>query len=187
MGKSFRLRLKKIINKKRLLILILPVIIFISIPLPNPLFDTPYTTTIESKEGELLGAMIAKDGQWRFPNYEKLPLKLETSTLHFEDEYFYYHLGINPFSLAKAIWINLKTGTIKRGGSTISMQVIRMALGNKKRTVWQKIKETLMAVKLEFLYSKKEILNIYAGHAPYGGNVVGLSAASWRYFGRHLI
>lgn len=188
MGKSFRVRLKKIkkiFNKKRLLILILPIIIIIAIPLPNPLFDTLYTTTIESKEGELLGAMIAKDGQWRFPNSEKLPLKLEKSTLHFEDEYFYYHLGINPFSLVKAIWINLKTGTIKRGGSTISMQVIRMALGNKKRTVWQKIKETLMAVKLEFIYSKKEILNIYAGHAPYGGNVVGLSAASWRYFGRH--
>jgi len=187
MGKSFRIRLKKILKifkKKVVLILILPFLVIISIQLPNPLFDTPYTTTIESEKGELLGAMIARDGQWRFPISDDLPLKLKKAILHFEDEYFFYHLGINPISLLKALWINTKTGNIKRGGSTISMQVIRMALGNKKRTIWQKFKETLMAVKLELLYSKKEILNIYAGHAPFGGNVVGLSAASWRYFGR---
>lgn len=154
------------------------------LPLSDPLFDKPYTTTMESADGELLGARIAEDGQWRFPVADSLPAKFETALLLFEDEYFYYHWGVNPLSILKALATNVRAGNIKRGGSTLSMQVIRMSRGNQSRTIWHKLLETLSAIKLELFYSKKEILNLYASHAPFGGNVVGLAAASWRYYGR---
>ena len=69
------------------------------------------------------------------------------------------------------------------GGSTISMQVIRMSR-DRERTMWQKMVEAVLATRLELRYSKDEILGLYASHAPFGGNVVGIEAASWRYFGR---
>lgn len=164
--------------------LLLGSVLFLCLPLPDPLFDHPYTTTIESADGQLMGARIADDGQWRFPMIDSLPTKFETALLHFEDEYFYSHPGVNPVSLFKALITNVKSGNIKRGGSTLSMQVIRMARGNQPRTLFQKLFETLLALKLELFYSKKEILLLYASHAPFGGNVVGITAASWRYFSR---
>jgi len=151
--------------------------------LPQNLFNTPYSTTINSRQGELLSAHIANDGQWRFTETDSVPYKFEQAILHFEDEYFYYHPGFNPASMARAMWQNLKSTHIKSGGSTLSMQVIRMAF-NRQRTLWNKLIETIQATRLEWRYSKQEILNIYASHAPFGGNVVGIEAASWRYFGR---
>ncbi len=151
--------------------------------LPGQLFVVPYSTTVNSSKGELLSAHIAKDGQWRFAKTDSVPFKFEQAILHFEDEFFYYHPGFNPLSILRAIYQNLQSGSIKSGGSTISMQVIRLAF-NRKRTIWTKIIETIQATRLEWRYSKNEILSMYASHAPFGGNVVGIDAASWRYFGR---
>ncbi|WP_221409063.1 penicillin-binding protein 1C [Reichenbachiella versicolor] len=175
--------------KKALILLIGSVLFLLLLPLPSPLFAPTFSTTIETQEGELLGAQIAKDGQWRFPKEDSIATRFEMCLLQFEDAYFYKHFGVNPISLSKAFWSNIQSGRIKRGGSTISMQVVRMALGNQSRTLWQKILETLMVFKLELLYSKKEILSHYVSQAPFGGNVVGVSAASWRYYGRpsHLL
>ncbi|GAA4850778.1 penicillin-binding protein 1C [Algivirga pacifica] len=141
-------------------------------------------TTLESAEGDLLGAVIAEDQQWRFPASDSIPQKFETALLLFEDEYFYYHVGVNPVSIFRAIHQNFLAGRIVSGGSTISMQTVRMAYGNQKRTYPQKFLELLAALKLELYYSKKEILQQYADHAPFGGNIIGLKAASYRYFGR---
>lgn len=159
-------------------------VIVLLLPLPDPLFQQNYSTVLEAKDGELLGAKIAPDGQWRFPSSDSVPQKFEIALLHFEDEYFYKHPGVNPVSLFRAIRQNVEAGKIVSGGSTLTMQVIRLARNNQPRTVSQKLFETLLAIKLDLLYSKEEILNMYASHAPFGGNVVGLSAASWRYFGR---
>src|SRR5690606_13675602 len=92
--------------------------------------------------------------------------------------------GINPVSMWKALVENVREGKIKRGGSTLSMQVVRLSRQNKARTVPEKILEVLVALKMELFLSKDEILNLYASHARLVGNVVGLSAASWRYYGR---
>ena len=162
------------------LVVILAVLFVFS--LPSPLFTTPYSTVVSDREGLLLGARIANDGQWRFPLETEVPEKLEKALLTFEDEYFYYHFGINPFSIAKAFAQNIKAKRIVRGASTLTMQTIRMAR-NKPRTLWEKCIEAVLAVRLECSYSKKEILALYASHAPFGGNVVGCAAASWRYFG----
>lgn len=149
---------------------------------PNPLFDVPYAALIESSEGELLDASIASDEQWRFPPLDSLPVKFKVASRLFEDEYFYYHFGINPFSLMRANYQNIRHRKIVSGGSTISMQTIRMALGNKPRTYSQKFKEVLLSIKLELQFSKESIFKAYANHAPFGGNIVGLHAASWRYY-----
>ncbi|MEM6725392.1 MAG: penicillin-binding protein 1C [Bacteroidota bacterium] len=157
--------------------------------LPRTLFDVPYSTVLEDKNGGLLGAHIASDGQWRFPETDSLPEAYVQSVLTFEDKRFFSHPGVDIRSIGRAIQQNIRNGSIVSGGSTITMQVIRMARGNRPRTIWQKILEICIATRLEWSYSKEEILRIYASHAPFGGNVVGIDAASWRYYGKsaHLL
>ena len=153
--------------------------------LPQQLFKDPTTTVITSQSDELLGALIAKDGQWRFPASDSIPDKFKTCILQFEDEYFYKHPGFNPISIFKALKGNFSSGTIKRGGSTITQQVIRLSRKGQSRTYFEKLKELVLATRLEFRLSKDQILNLYASHAPFGGNVVGIDAAAWRYFNRN--
>ena len=150
--------------------------------LPKELFKTPTATVVESRQGTLLGAKIATDGQWRFPVIDSVPAKFETCLLQFEDAYFYKHFGFNPVSMAKAIGANISAGKTVRGGSTITQQVIRLSR-NKGRSYVEKFIELVLATRLEFRHSKEDILKLYASHAPYGGNVVGLDVAAWRYFG----
>ncbi|MGO3182769.1 MAG: penicillin-binding protein 1C [Aequorivita sp.] len=150
--------------------------------LPSPLFDVPTATVAESSSGQMLGARIADDGQWRFPEVDSVPERFEKCILNFEDEYFYWHPGFNPVSISKALWNNLTTNS-RRGGSTITQQVIRLSRENKGRTYFEKLIEIFQATRLEAGYKKKSILNLYASYAPFGGNVVGLETASWRYFG----
>lgn len=168
-------------HPKKLIILAILVIAYYFC-LPKTLFSTPTATVIESQEGNLLGALIADDGQWRFPVMDSVPQKFEQCLLQFEDAHFYRHPGFNPVSMAKAIAANISAGKTVRGGSTLTQQLIRLSR-NKNRTYWEKVIELVLATRLEFRLSKEEILKLYASHAPYGGNVVGLDVAAWRYFG----
>jgi penicillin-binding protein 1C len=152
--------------------------------LPASLFSDPYSTVIFDKSGHLLSARIAEDGQWRFPRASGVPVRFEKSLLIFEDQHFYRHPGVNPLSILRALWQNIKSGEVVSGGSTITMQVIRLLRKDKARTIPVKIAEGVLATRLELKYSKEEILSLYSSHAPFGGNVVGLDAACWRYFGR---
>ena len=152
--------------------------------LPSSFDEEPVSTVVESVDGYLLGAKIAADGQWRFPASGTLPDKYAKALVAFEDRRFYYHPGIDPLSVGRALWVNIRKGKIVEGGSTISMQVVRLMRKGKPRTVFEKMIEAVLALRLEFRYSKKEILALYARHAPFGGNVVGIDAAAWRYFGR---
>ncbi|GAA4235398.1 penicillin-binding protein 1C [Postechiella marina] len=153
--------------------------------LPNPLFKDPTATVINSSNNTLLGAQIAKDGQWRFPQNDSVPEKFKTCIIQFEDEYFYNHPGFNPISIFKALRENTKSGKIKRGGSTITQQVIRLSRKGNSRTYFEKIIEIILATRLEFKVSKNKILAYYSSNAPFGGNVVGLDAAAWRYFNQN--
>ncbi|MDR0305345.1 MAG: penicillin-binding protein 1C [Chitinispirillales bacterium] len=150
--------------------------------LPGPLFQTDYSTTVYDRNGQLLGARVSKEGQWRFPPSTKLPDKYITCLIIYEDRYFYRHIGVNPVSVLRALKQNLEAGKIVSGASTITMQTIRMAR-NKKRNLFQKSIEVIMAARLELTRSKHAILSLYASHAPFGSNVMGIDAASWRYFG----
>ncbi|MEP7143055.1 MAG: transglycosylase domain-containing protein, partial [Ferruginibacter sp.] len=153
--------------------------------LPNQLFNTPTSYVIEDKDGNLLNASIAEDGQWRFPYNKKVPQKFIDCITTFEDKRFFYHPGVDPIAIARAIIKNIKNKGVVQGGSTINMQVMRLSKGDNRRTIWNKLKESILAIRLQCGYSKKEVLALYAANAPFGSNVVGLDAAAWRYFGRN--
>lgn len=152
--------------------------------LPKTLFNDPTSTVILDKDGNLLGASIADDGQWRFPYNPEVPEKFEKAIIQFEDRSFRSHMGVSIRGLSRALWQNLKSGEKVSGGSTITMQLMRMSRKGKPRNIWQKFVEIFWATRAEWRYTKDEILALYASNAPMGGNVVGLDAAAWRYFGR---
>jgi penicillin-binding protein 1C len=167
---------------KVFLILFFAFLIFYIFCLPKDLFRTPYSTVVYARGGELLGARIATDGQWRFPSCDTVPDKFEKCIVTFEDKNFRKHWGVNPLAIGRAIVQNVRNKEVVSGGSTITMQVVRMSR-NKGRTIFEKCYESILATRLEFRYSKDKILALYASHAPFGGNIVGLDAAAWRYFG----
>jgi penicillin-binding protein 1C len=152
--------------------------------LPARIFKDPGCTVLTDRYGELLGARISDDQQWRFPHNEYVPYKFKQCIIYFEDRYFPYHNGVNPIAMARALRLNLKAGKIVSGGSTLTMQVIRLSRKGQRRTIFEKLIETILATRLELTYSKDEILALYASNAPFGSNVVGLDAAAWRYFGK---
>ena len=170
------------ITRKVILILITILVIAYIFCLPRQLFHVPYSTVVTDRNGELLGARIASDGQWRFPPRTTTPEKVKQCLITFEDRHFYHHWGVNPVSTGRAAYQNLKNKRIVSGGSTLTMQTIRLAR-NKSRTFGEKFIEMILATRLEFRASKEKILSMYISHAPFGGNVVGLDAAAWRYFG----
>lgn len=170
------------ISRKVILILITLLLIGYLFCLPRQLFHVSYSTVVADRNGELLGARIASDGQWRFPPRTTTPEKMQQCLISFEDKHFYHHWGVNPLSIGRAIRQNLKNKRVVSGGSTLTMQTIRLAR-NESRTFGEKFIEMILATRLEFRASKEEILSMYVSHAPFGGNVVGLNAAAWRYFG----
>jgi len=169
-------------KRKYLFIGLLICILFFWFCLPDRLFDNPYSLVVYDAEDQLLGARIALDGQWRFPEPDSIPKKFEQAILHFEDKRFYLHPGVDPVSILRAIKQNAANGKVVSGASTITMQLMRMSRDGQDRNVYQKSIESIMALRTELRYSKQEILKLYAAHAPFGGNIVGIEAACWRYF-----
>lgn len=158
-------------------------LLFFLFSLPKQLFKSPTSYVLEAKNGELLSASIASDGQWRFPVNDSVPDKFVKCITAFEDQRFFLHFGVDPIAMSRAMRQNINAKTVISGGSTLTMQVIRLSR-KQNRTVGQKIIEMWLALRLEFTNSKHEILAMYAANAPFGSNVVGLDAASWRYYGR---
>lgn len=162
-------------------------------PLPVSLQQQPYASMLLSRDGQLLGARIAADQQWRFAPPQQVPERYRQALLLFEDRRFYQHPGIDPFAIARATWRNLSHRRVTSGGSTLTMQLARLLRqqdyllqqdAQPPRSFASKGIEAWRALQLEWRFSKDELLVHYAAHAPFGGNIVGLQAASWRYFGR---
>ncbi|MCB9246927.1 MAG: penicillin-binding protein 1C [Flavobacteriales bacterium] len=151
---------------------------------PRKIFDTPYCTVLASNSGDLLSVRIAGDMQWRFPPPDEVPERYLTALRLYEDEYFYRHPGVNPVSMFRALMQNIRNRRIVSGGSTLTMQTVRLSRPNSSRNLWNKFVEIALALRLELRNSKSDILRMYATHAPMGGNIVGLEAASRRYFNR---
>jgi penicillin-binding protein 1C len=150
-------------------------------PLPPP---KPYSRIVYARDGSMLQATLSADDKWRMrTRIAEVPSTLLAALIAKEDQYFYYHPGVNPFALGRAAFSNLFTGARVSGASTITMQVARM-LEPKPRTLLAKVQEIFRALQLEWHYSKAEILEMYLSYLPYGGNVEGVMAASHLYFGR---
>lgn len=152
--------------------------------LPKTLFEDSTSTVLMDRNGQLLGAHIADDEQWRFPESKIVPSKFKACIIEFEDRSFYKHWGVSPSGVGRAMWQNISSGRRVSGGSTLTMQLVRLMRKNPPRTYSEKVYEMILATRIEIRYSKDEILRLYASHAPFGNNVVGLEAASWRFFGR---
>jgi penicillin-binding protein 1C len=153
--------------------------------IPDPLFAAPRSYLLEARDGALLSARIASDGQWRFPGTDHVPARFRRALLIYEDKRFDAHHGVDPLAVARALRLNLRAGHVVSGGSTLTMQLAKMARGDGGgRSYSAKLYEMLLALRLEARFGKDELLALYAANAPFGGNVVGLEAASWRYFGR---
>lgn len=177
-------RLSNALQKTFVCIYIIIVLMAFAFCLPSTLFTSPTSYIIKDKDDNLLSASIASDGQWRFPYNEDVPDKFTACITAFEDNRFRYHPGVDPLALIRALWLNISKHSVISGGSTITMQVIRLSSHHNERNVFNKMIESVQALRLECTYNKKDILALYAANAPFGSNVVGLDAASWRYYGR---
>jgi penicillin-binding protein 1C len=156
--------------------------VFLSVPVVR--FDKGFSTVILAEDGSLLGARIAPDEQWRFPGPDTLSDRFYRALLTFEDKRFEIHRGIDPIALIRALTGNLRRGNVISGGSTLTMQLARIHRGNPARTVWNKMIEMVIAWKSELVLGKRTILHLYLENAPFGGNIVGLETASWRYYNK---
>ena len=175
-----------IISRRKKIVLVASVVALVAFwfCLPSRLFTKPTSFVLTDKDGHLLNASIAADGQWRFPYNKEVPDKFKACILAFEDKRFYYHPGVDILAIGRALVQNSKRGKTVSGGSTLTMQVIRLSYGDHQRTVLNKLAEAIQAVRMECTYRKRTILALYASNAPFGSNVVGLDAAAWRYYGR---
>jgi penicillin-binding protein 1C len=148
-------------------------------PLPPP---KPYSLLIEDRNGEFLQAFLAQDGIWRLrTSPAEIPAKLKKILIEREDRWFYYHPGINPVSIVRALILNLRRGKTVVGASTITMQIARM-LEPKERTYGNKLREMFRALQLEWRYSKDQLLELYLSMVPLGGNIEGLKSAAMIYY-----
>lgn len=150
---------------------------------PPPLDGVAWSRVAYDRRGGLLAARMAADQQFRFPPSDSLPARFREAVVAFEDKRFYRHPGVDALALGRALWGNLTGGAVS-GASTITMQVVRAAAGNPPRTLWRKAREMAQALRLDRRVGKDSVLRLWAALAPFGGNVAGLDAACWRYFGR---
>lgn len=158
--------------------------LFFWFSLPTPLFSSDYSTVLLDRNQDVLGVMVAADQQLRFQEVESLPAKYLVAVMTFEDQRFLLHAGVDWLAFGRALIQNVISGRVVSGGSTLSMQVVRLSRGNPPRTVPEKLREMFLTLRLEAGYSKAQILRLYASHAPFGGNIVGVRAAALKYFNR---
>ena len=114
---------------------------------------------------------------------EDISPNLRNATIAIEDATFYEHRGFRPLSFFRAMGVNLWSGSFVQGGSTITQQVVKNTLLTKDKTIIRKLKEITLALKLERVYSKDEILAMYLNENPYGGTIYGVQEASQYFFG----
>ncbi|MDW7681824.1 MAG: penicillin-binding protein 1C, partial [bacterium] len=150
-----------------------------------PEIEVCYSPQVLAADGSMLRLALSVDDMWRIPiSAEEISPALKKAVLAYEDRRFNYHLGVDPLSLMRALIANIKAGKAVQGASTISMQLARL-MEPKQRTITHKFIEILRAFQLELRYSKDDILAMYFNLAPYGGNIVGVKAASYLYFNKN--
>jgi len=142
------------------------------------------STKIYDRTGEVLLYDIHGEEKRTVITFEKIPQHLKDATLVAEDDDFYHHAGIDIRAIFRAAIKNIQKRGIAQGGSTITQQFIKNSLLSSERTFSRKIKETILAIELELLYSKDEILGFYLNQIPYGSNAYGIGAASQTFFGK---
>ena len=143
------------------------------------------SVTVLDRNDRLLRAYAAPDGRWRLPvEVRDVDHRYLAMLLAYEDQRFRSHAGVDVWAMVRAGWQLIRHQRIVSGGSTLTMQVVRLLLGEHDRSLWGKIRQALLALSLERRLSKDEILALYLRLAPFGGNLEGVRAASLAYFGK---
>ena len=156
-------------------------------PRQKILNDYTFSKSFFSRDGKLLRVTVSYDDKYRvFYPLNEIPEQIQQAVLMYEDKNFYFHIGINPVSLLRAVKTTFITKNGKQGASTITMQTVRILYNLNTKTVAGKIKQIFLALWLEMRYSKKDILEAYFNIAPYGYNIEGIGAASLIYFNKRL-
>ena len=160
------------------------VLLDVLFPFPQAKLHRQPATVVFDRNGEPMRIILPADHKLRIPvTLEEVPPQLVDAVLASEDRWFWRHPGVNPIAIARATLSNLHAGHRVSGASTIPMQIARM-VQPKSRTIFGKLREAVRAVQLTVHVSKREQLAIYFNMAPYGGNVEGIGAASYVYFGK---
>lgn len=144
------------------------------------------STKIYDREGQIVLYDLYQDVKRTVVPYEKISRHIKNATVAIEDDTFFEHRGIRPLAIMNAVIDNLKGGDLLggRGGSTITQQVIKNSILVKEKTLTRKVKEWILAVRLEHVLTKEEILSHYLNESPYGGTIYGVEEASQSFFGK---
>jgi 1A family penicillin-binding protein len=193
-----RRRKKRIKHKiKNLIILCIALGIFFSgvfllwiSTFPVPTLDTfderkvVQSTKIYDRTGEVLLYDVFQDVKRTVVPFEDISQYVKNATIAIEDTEFYEHFGIKPTSILRAVWVNITNLGYSQGASTITQQVVKNSLLNKEKTISRKLKEWVLAIRLEGMLSKDEILHLYLNEIPYGGSIYGIQEASSAFFNK---
>ena len=182
----FRLKTKAVIVVLSLFSILLFFYITILRGLPSPKELTTRNIEVSTKIYDRNGVLlykIYKDKNRTLIPLSKVPLYVQQATLAAEDAEFYFHPGFSVRGIARSLLRNLKKGELT-GGSTITQQLVKNALLSPEKTMRRKLKELILAVRVEMTFSKEEILEMYLNETPYGGTAYGIEEASWEYFGK---
>lgn len=152
------------------------------VPLPERISQPP-STVVRFSDRSMGFVFLSSDEKWRIhgdpdaidPDYVR-------ALLSYEDRRFYFHLGVDPFALLRAIAQNIRSGAVVSGASTLTMQLVRV-LEPRPRTMIAKLIEVARAIQLELRFSKEEILSHYMTFISFGKNIEGVETAAWSYFG----
>ncbi len=144
----------------------------------------PESTKLYDREGEILFYEIYKDEKRTVIPSDQIPDILRHATLSMEDGSFYEHGAFDWRGLVRAIFVNLIRGTVVQGGSTITQQLAKNTFLTPERTITRKLREAVLAIKLEQRYSKDEILDLYLNQVPYGPTIYGIEGAARAYFNK---
>ena len=163
-----------------------------AISLPIPDFEAFFqkevankSTKIYERTGKILLYDVTGIRRTNVP-FSQIPDVIKKSTLAIEDATFYQHGGIKLSSIARAFLVNTFAGGVKQGGSTITQQVVKNSLLSSDQTIVRKVKEAILAVKMEKTMTKDDIFNVYLNQSPYGGNIYGVQEAAKAYFQKDI-
>src|SRR5207247_2605565 len=155
---------------------------YLSINLP-PVPALRQTTYLMDRSGKPITGLHAAVNRTIIP-FERMPLRLRQAVVAVEDKRFYSHDGVDPIAIARAAWVDMQDGSFDQGGSTITQQYVKTVFTGSEPTLGRKIREAVMAIKLEHELTKDQILAQYLNTIYYGHGAYGVQAAARTYFGR---
>ncbi len=143
------------------------------------------STKIYDRTGEILLYDLHKDIKRTLIPFDEISPYIKNAAVAIEDSEFYQHSGIKPLAILRSVFANIGSMSYSQGGSTITQQVVKNSILTTEKKITRKLKEWVLALKLEKAMNKEAILGLYLNESPYGGNIYGIEEASLAFFGKN--